>query len=551
MSKWWQSAVFYQIYPRSFADSNEDGIGDLHGITGKLDHLVDLGVDAVWLSPHFPSPNKDWGYDVADYTDVHPDYGTLDDFRELLAAAHDRGLKIVLDLVLNHTSDQHPWFVESRSSRDNPKRDWYVWHDGRDGGPPNNWQSTFGGPAWRHDEETDQWYYHFFVPEQPDLNWRNPEVKEAMFDAVRFWLDKGVDGFRLDAIGTIYEDPALPDHDVSESLLELRRRSTAHDAGDTERYNIDEDLEAMFRHQTELPETHDLMKELRRVIDEYDDRVLVGETWSVDYYGTGDDELHLNFNFPLLHTEVLTPQHILANQRERFGALPPGAWPCNTLGNHDVSRVKTNMGDGVHDDELARISAAVVLLLKGTPSLYYGEEIGMTDYYLSDPSRFLDPISIWFHHEAQGKLPPERLLREAAQFGRDKCRTPMQWSSGPNGGFSPEGVPTWLPVNPNADTGVNVADQTGRTDSLLEFYRRLLQVRRTHPALQVGDQEILWADDAVLLFRRDVGDDALWVAINMSAEAQRRDLPDGKTVFSTHRGTDDLAPFEIRIATES
>lgn len=551
MSEWWQSAVFYQIYPRSFADSNGDGIGDLPGITGKLDHLVELGVDAIWLSPHFPSPNKDWGYDVADYTDVHPDYGTLDDFKELLDAAHDRGLRIVLDLILNHTSDQHSWFIESRSSRDNPKRDWYVWHDGRDGGPPNNWQSTFGGPAWRHDETTDQWYYHFFVPEQPDLNWRNPEVKAAMFDAVRFWLDMGVDGFRLDAIGTIYEDPALPDHEVSESLLELRRRSTAHDAGDTERYNIDEDLEAMFRHQTELPETHDLMKELRGVIDEYDDRVLVGETWSIDYYGDGTDELHLNFNFPLLHTDVLTPQHILANQRERLGALPPGAWPCNTLGNHDVSRVKTNMGDGIHDDDLARISAAVVLLLKGTPSLYYGEEIGMTDLYLPDPKMFLDPISIWFRDEAQDKLPPDRLLREAAQFGRDKCRTPMQWTGGPNAGFSPQGVTTWLPVNPNAAAGVNVADQTGDPESLLEFYRRLLHLRRDHLALQLGDQEILWADDAVLLFRRDLDDEALWIAVNMSAEPQRRDLPDGETVLSTHPGTSALAPFEIRIAKET
>jgi alpha-glucosidase len=327
---WWQTAVFYQIYPRSFADGNGDGIGDLPGLTAKLDYLRDLGVDALWLSPHYPSPLFDCGYDVADYVNVAPEYGTLDDFRHFLAAAHQRGLRVILDFVLNHTSHQHAWFLESRASRDNLKRDWYIWRDGVGDGPPNDWQSTFGGSAWEHDPATGQYYYHFFLKEQPDLNWRNPEVQAAMFDAARFWLDMGVDGFRLDALGTLFEDPALPPRLSPLTQLDLYRAERAAKTP-AERAAIGKQWRAIFHHQHDLPEVHDVMRALRRVVDEYDDRVLVGESDDIAYYGNGDDELHLIFNFPLMGTPRFTPGWIRANQRQRLAALPGQAWPCNTL----------------------------------------------------------------------------------------------------------------------------------------------------------------------------------------------------------------------------
>ena len=297
--KWWQTAVFYQIYPRSFADGNGDGIGDFKGITEKLDYLSALGVDALWLSPHFPSPNWDCGYDISDYCNVAPEYGTMDDFKQFLSESHKRNIRVILDLVLNHTSNEHSWFVESKSSRDNPKADWYVWVDT----PPNNWQSCFDGEAWTYAPERGQYYYHYFMKQQPDLNWHNPEVKKAMWDAVRFWLDLGVDGFRLDALGTIFEDPNLTPHNVSMNLAELRHFSdlakTPKELKLKDKYWHD-----MFKNQWGQPGVHELMKELRAILDEYDgDRMLVGEDDNIDYMGNGDDELHLVFNFPLMRTE--------------------------------------------------------------------------------------------------------------------------------------------------------------------------------------------------------------------------------------------------------
>lgn len=353
--KWWQEAVFYQIYPRSFADGNGDGVGDFEGIISRLDYLQDLGIDAIWLSPHYPSPQFDCGYDIANYTAVNPEYGTLGDFKRFLDGAHRRSIRVILDLVLNHTSDQHPWFIESRSSRNTPKRNWYVWRDGRDGGPPNNWYSGFGGSAWEHDSTTDQYYYHYFFKEQPDLNWRNSEVKQAMFDAVRFWLDLGVDGFRLDAIDTIFEDPALPDHTAEVTQPELYR-ALQTTLSLEERRRLRKQREAMFRYQHEQPGIHQLIRELRAVIDEYPERMLVGETSDIAYYGDGDNELHLVFNFPLMRTRHLTPAWVRTNQEERLAALPAGAWPGNTLGNHDSPRVYSRFGDGHNDDALARIS---------------------------------------------------------------------------------------------------------------------------------------------------------------------------------------------------
>jgi alpha-glucosidase len=302
--KWWQRAVFYQIYPRSFADGNADGIGDFPGMTARLDYLRDLGIDAIWLSPHYPSPFLDCGYDISDFVDVGPEYGTLEDFTLFLHEAHARGIRVILDLVLNHTSDQHPWFVESRSSCNNPRRDWYIWRDSKDDGPPNNWVSIFGGSAWERDPRTGQYYYHAFLKEQPDLNWRNPEVKRAMWDVVRFWLDLGVDGFRLDAIATIFEHPALPDHSLPLAPDEVVNANMLPM----------EEYQQLMRFQIQQLGLHELMQELRALVDEYPgDRVLVGEDEDVAFHGTGDDELHLIFNFPLMRVERLSPAHIRAN----------------------------------------------------------------------------------------------------------------------------------------------------------------------------------------------------------------------------------------------
>ena len=569
---WWQEAVFYQIYPRSFADSNGDGIGDIQGIVDRLDDLYDLGVDALWLSPHYPSPLFDCGYDVSDYTAVAPEHGTLDNFKRFLEGAHQRGIRVILDLVLNHTSDQHPWFIESRSSRDNPKRDWYIWRDGKDNEPPNNWLSTFGGSAWEYDPTTDQYYYHFFFKQQPDLNWRNPEVKQTMFDAARFWLDLGVDGFRLDAIGTIFEDPALPDQTAELSQLELYQALQGV-RSEGERAWLVEQRKAMFQHQRDLPLVHDLMRELRAVIDEYPDRVLVGETGEIAYYGDGHNELHLVFNFPLMRAERLTPAWVRANQQERLIALPSGAWPCNTLGNHDQSRVYSRYGDGQNDDALARLSLALMLTLRGTPFLYYGEEIGMTDLPLEDIGQFRDNLGVWVHHTAVNELglPPAAALIYANLFGRDKCRTPMQWANAPNAGFSPASVRTWLPVNPNYAQSVNVADQLDDPDSLLTFYRRMLRVRKQTPALVAGDYTPLHeeAEEVLAFLRRSEADPSTGsgqagqtclVVLNMSNQAHTLsfdlDAHVAKPLFSSHARDDDtddlsqlsIAPFEIYIA---
>ena len=562
---WWQTAVFYQIYPRSFADGNGDGIGDFQGMIGRLDYLQDLGIEALWLSPHYPSPQFDCGYDIADYTDVDPEYGTLADFQRFLDEAHRRGLRVILDLVLNHTSDQHPWFIESRSSLDNPKRDWYVWRDGRDGGPPNNWHAAFSDSAWEYDPATSQYYYHYFFKEQPDLNWRNPEVRQAMFDAARFWLDMGVDGFRLDAIGTIFEDLALPDHTAEMTQRELFRafRATYPNEPDTETAAyLAQQFRRMFEYQVDQPGVHALMQELRALVDEYDDRVLVGETDEVSYYGDGDNELQLAFNFPLMRTDRLTPAWIRANQEERLTALPPGAWPCNTLGNHDSPRVYSRYGDGENNEALARLHLALMLTLRGTPFLYNGEEIGMSDWPLVDITEFRDNLGVWLYEITTtefGVLPAEALTM-ANGMGRDKCRTPMQWANAPNAGFSPAGVQTWLPMNPDYTREVNVAEQSEAPGSLLNFYRLLLSIRRQTPALIAGDYVPLHEEaEDYLAFLRQTDRQTCLVLLNFSNQSHvlRFDGVPGaaRLVFSSRerqRDQDDLsqlpvAPFEIYI----
>ncbi len=561
--EWWQRAVFYQIYPRSFSDSNGDGIGDLPGIITRLDYLQDLGIDAIWLSPHYPSPLWDCGYDVSDYRGVAPEYGTLDDFKALLAGVKQRGMRIVLDLVLNHTSNQHPWFQASLSGKDNQYRDWYIWKDGMSGGPPNNWYSTFGGPAWDLDPISNQYYYHFFFKEQPDLNWRNEAVHQAMYDVMRYWMDLGVDGYRLDAIGTIYEDPRMPNQQAPMSLADLHRfRRTA--TMPTEIAWLDQVQKEMFKYQHDLPEIHKLMRDLREVNDEYPERVLIGETDDIAYYGNGCDELNLVFNFPLMHTNRLTSTWVRENQKVRLSQIPKNAWPCNTLGNHDSPRLLSHFGDGLHNSQIARLSLALMLSLKGTPFLYNGEEIGMTDLLLADVRQFRDMLGVWLYETEveQFGASLETALVDAARLTRDKCRTPMQWANQVNAGFCPPGIIPWLPVNPNYIEGVNVADQVDDPDSLFNFYRNYLRLRKANPALIDGDFHLVDKNSPDYLgFTRhsEASGQRLLVLLNFSGETITADSlltqAPGKRIYSTHiRQKEEpdvshitLAPFEVYV----
>ena len=448
-SLWWRDGIIYQIYPRSFADSNGDGVGDLPGLTSRLDYLQWLGVDAIWLSPIFPSPMADFGYDVSNYHDIDPAFGTLADFDRLVAEAHARGIRVVLDMVMNHTSNQHPWFIESRSSRDDPKRDWYIWRDGRNGREPNNWEAVFGGKAWRWDERTGQYYLHLFLPEQPDLNWRNPQVKKALFNECRFWLDRDVDGFRLDVANMFVKAEGLPDNPPELGLRGYDRQQHAH--------------------QINQPETHAIWQEFRRMLDTYPERMAVGEVepeGAESYYGNGQDELHLVFNFGLLHQgwHARSFYNVVADWEAKLRST---AWPCWVLGNHDVSRIAGRVVTGSLTKARLRVAATMLLTLRGTPFIYYGEEIGMKEGNIP---------------RAEIKDPPGRRYWPLLK-GRDGCRTPMQWDSSPNAGFS-AGKP-WLRVNPDYGR-LNVELQRANDKSLLNFYRQLIALRRESPALMRG-----------------------------------------------------------------
>jgi alpha-glucosidase len=484
--QWWQRGIIYQIYPRSFQDSNGDGIGDLPGITARLDYLSWLGVDAIWLSPIFPSPLADFGYDVADYTAIHPMFGTLEDFDRLIAAAHERGLRVLLDYVPNHTSEQHPWFLESRASRDNSKRDWYLWRDpAPGGGPPNNWLSNFGGSAWEWDAATAQYHYHAYLKEQPDLNWRNPAVRRAMLDVLRFWLDRGVDGFRVDALRQVIKDeqfrdnPPNPEHTADQgpyaSLLPV--------------------------YSTDQPEVHDVIRAMRQTADSYpySERLLIGELYLplerlVAYYGADNGGIHLPANFHL----ILTPWRAadLAALIDTYeGLLPAGAWPNWVLGNHDRHRIASRVGPAQ-----ARVAAMLLLTLRGTPTIYYGDEIGMHDVAIP-PELVQDP---------QEKHEP------GIGVGRDPERTPMQWDGKPSAGFS-SGTP-WLPL-PEDFRQINVEIEREERDSMLALYRALIELRRRAPALVVGDYTPVPASGDLLAYIRGQEEGArMLVVLNLGAE---------------------------------
>jgi alpha-glucosidase len=488
---WWQHAVLYEIYPRSFADSNGDGIGDLNGITSKLDYLKTLGIDAIWLTPCYPSPQVDFGYDISDYCNIAPEYGTLADFDKLVAEAKKRGIRVIMDLVMNHTSDKHPWFIESASSKTNPKRDWYMWKDGKNGGPPNNWQSVFGHSAWALDNKTGQYYYHLFYPQQPDLNYRNPEVRKAMADVARFWLDRGVAGFRLDAITTLFEEPNMTDNPIKDGT------------------NVYGDPNMENKYNDRLAEVHDVLKDLRQILNSYPgDRVLVGETGGVDVaqlsemYGKNADEIQLpmNFFFPDVD-RVSAPD--FRKQIVLWDQNPAKGWPVYVLSNHDRRRHYSRYADGANNDKIAKIMATMLLTLRGTPILYYGEEIGMENYDPLKKEDVLDPI---------GKIgwPKDK--------GRDGERTPMQWSDSLNAGFS-TGHP-WLPVALNYPTH-NVFNENHDKTSLLQFYEKLMVLRRKNNALSHGSFISLNdSDQNVLSYLRKGKTDAVLVVLNMSKNAQ-------------------------------
>jgi len=495
---WWQRGVIYQVYPRSFQDTNGDGIGDLAGVERRLDHLVDLGVDALWVSPIYPSPMVDFGYDVADYSGIHPMFGTLADFDRLLAAAHDRGLKLLLDFVPNHSSDQHPWFLDSRSSRASAKRDWYIWRDpAPGGGPPNNWISDFGGSAWEWDEATGQYYYHAMLREQPDLNWRNPALKAAMLDAMRFWFDRGVDGFRIDILWHMIKAADFrdnpPNPDWRPGMADMHK--------------------VLQLNSTDQPEVFGIAAEMRALADSYGGKVLVGEIYLpierlMAYYGKAGEGVHLPFNFQLIDAPWnARALHKMVEDYE--SALPSGGWPNWVLGNHDRPRIATRIGEAQ-----ARNAVMLLLTMRGTPTLYYGDELGLADVAIP-PDRVQDP----------------RELREPGLgFGRDPVRTPMPWDGSANAGFT-TGEP-WLPLNPDWATR-NVAAQRRDTHSMLSLHRDLLRLRRAHPALAVGSLRLLEAEGDVLAYTREYEGETIVVALNLGSEPHQVKLPEGRPLLST------------------
>lgn len=490
---WWRDGVIYQIYPRSFADSNGDGIGDLQGIISRLDYLADLGVDAIWLSPINPSPDKDFGYDVADYKDIDLKFGTMTDFSELVEKAHQRGIHIIMDMVMNHTSDQHRWFLESRSSLTNPKRNWYIWCENPRGKqyPPNNWQSVFGGRAWEFDETTGQYYYHMFTPQQPDLNWHNPEVREEMMDTFRFWAERGVDGFRLDVFNAYFKDDQFRDNPYKPGIRPFDWQ--------------------IHRYDTNLPEMMGVVQEIRNVLDAYPERYVVGETFLGGYDVAagycGPERLHAAFNFSMLRT-LFTPAGMLTVIRNWEKALPEGAWPNYVLNNHDVPRSATRYLAG-KKDQVLKVAAAMLLTLRGTPFLYYGEEIGMRDILVSR-AEIKDPVG-----KRYWPIP----------VGRDGCRSPMQWSPDPGAGFT--NSQPWLKIHRNHRQR-NVVEQAADPNSLLNFYKSLLRLRKVAPALQKGDFTPLTTHPIqVLAYLRKHGEQTILVALNFSPLPAGFKLPTG------------------------
>ncbi len=523
---WWKHGVIYQLYPRSFYDSNSDGIGDIRGIIEKLDYLTDLGIDAIWLSPIYSSPMYDHGYDIREYRSIDPVYGTMDDFMRLLHDAHDRNIRIIMDLVLNHTSYLHPWFLAARCSRENAKRDWYIWGDGNREKPPNNWKSAFGGSTWEWDELTRQFYLHSFLKEQPDVNWRNIDLKKAMFDTVRYWLDRGVDGFRLDAVNWLIKDARLRNNPFSWVPHHFRKR----------------------RYDRNRPETHDIMTELRKLLDEYEGRIAVGEVFtmppgdpelSASYLGNGEDELHLAFDFSLMYRWWSGPSMYRCINRW-MSSIPERGWPCHVLSNHDQPRSISRFGGGKDAVKRAMVAATLLLTLRGTPFIYYGEEIGMKNIKIQR-NEICDHLGkrYWPFYA-----------------GRDPSRTPMQWSEEAGAGFTTDAG--WLPVNEDFER-VNVRVSSEDEYSLLNCYRSLIMLRKEKEALQRGSWvPLIKGKRDVISYLRAFSNRKICVVLNLSGGERKFRISDRgqwKVIFSTHKPNNrfftdlhfQLAPYEATL----
>jgi len=526
---WWKTGVIYQIYPRSFKDTTGIGIGDLLGIIDSLDYLNNgtpgsLGIDAIWLSPVYPSPQVDFGYDVSDYCDIDPIFGNLEIFARLVDEAHKRGIRIIMDLVFNHTSDRHPWFRESRSELQNSKRDWYIWHAGKKGKPPNNWGSYFGGSAWQWDEITGQYYLAMFTSQQPDLNWRNPAVKQALFNVMRFWLDRGVDGFRLDVYNQYFKDVRFRSNPRKLNPLGFIYSFW----GQEHIYDRDQ------------PEMYEVLSDMRKLVDAYPERMMIGETAdeddytkALDYYGRQNDGLHLAFNFDFLKSKW-QPAYFRLAIRKWEENLPDWGWPAYVLSNHDVTRHFSRYNRGRQGLARAKIAAAMQLTLRGTPTLYYGEEIGQAEVKLTR-KQILDPPGkrYWPFYQ-----------------GRDGCRAPMQWDNSPQAGFSSTG--SWLPVNPDYRFK-NVAVQQNDPASLLTFYQRLIALRKKTAALQIGNLILIDNNHKrILAYRRQIEDRKILVILNFSRRPQTLDLKADNSLYvllGTHRNdTSILTDSQVALA---
>ena len=527
---WWHHAVFYEIYPRSFADSNHDGLGDIPGITSKLDYLHWLGVDALWIAPMFPSPQVDWGYDISDYYNVNPDYGTLQDMDKLLAEGKKRDIRVLLDFVATYASDQNKWFIDAKSSRTNPKRDWFLWRDGAAAGqPPNNWTSSFGGSAWKFDAASGQWYYHYFYPLQPNFNWRNPEVEKNLFDVTRWWYKRGIAGFRLDAVDVMFVDAQFRDNPVVGS--------------EKNAFGDPVENEIMDKNQ---PELHPVLQRLRKVADEYN-AVLIGETWTSDiaqlkkYYGDHNDEVNMPMDFMFTMVNKLSPPDF---RKQISWVDGSGEWPVYVLSNHDIRRVYDRYGENQHEskdkDQIAKLMASLYLTLRGTVVMYYGEEIGMET---NDPKR---PEDV---KDSKGKLgwPEDK--------GRDGERTPMQWNTDVNAGFST--ATPWLPVDDHYKT-YNVETEKNDPNSILNHYRRVLALRHTNKALLDGKYIPLNEDDPnVLSYLRSYKGENVLVVLNMSGTTQKVKLDlaskgvpakSARTLEATFAAPEQMPVSEISIA---
>ncbi|ADL08476.1 glycoside hydrolase family 13 protein [Thermosediminibacter oceani] len=549
--KWWKEAVVYQIYPRSFYDSNGDGIGDLRGIIQKLDYLKELGVDAIWLNPVYKSPNADNGYDVSDYYDIMDEFGTMADFDELLQEAHRRGMKLIMDLVVNHTSDEHKWFIESRSSKHSPYRDYYIWREGQNGREPNNWVSIFGGPAWEYDERTGEYYLHLFAVKQPDLNWENPRLRKEIYEMINWWLKKGIDGFRLDAINLISKVEGLPDDPNPQG----------------ERF-------PGSRFYLNGPKVHDYLHEMYREAFSKYDIMTVGEIPGVTpeigrlYVDEDREELNMIIHFELMDLDCgsggkwdVVPWKLTDFKKIMYNwykGLKYKGWVALYLNNHDQPRMVSRFGnDGRYRVQSAKMLATLLHTWQGTPFIYQGEEIGMTNVAFDSIEDYRDIETLnWYNEKVKGGYDPERLMKAIHARSRDNARTPMQWNSGPNAGFT-TGIP-WIKVNPNYRE-INVENALKDPDSVFYYYKKLIELRKKHPAIVYGDVNMILEDDEnIFAYTRTLDDDKLLVVLNffenevefvLSDEVEFRDY---KLLLSNYPVEGDLKrtilkPYEARV----